>query len=324
MKNIRIIILLVSAIFAGAGFSENTLSNAINTYKSSRLESIPLPDAFRPEGIAMGHGSQAYVGSLANGSIYQVDLSNAQGELLVARDDSVAVGLVYDDRSNYLYVAGGATGKVSIYDAADGQLKGEYQLTQNEGFVNDGVITNEAAYFTNSRANEIYRIPLSKVGRLPDEGLIETISIGGEFDFIEGEVNANGIEVSANGDHLIIVNSASGKLYNVDPSNGTAREIVISNGDLARGDGLLRRGNRLYVVQNRLNQIVEVRLSRQLNAGDIVRTITNDLFRIPTTIVSYRDDLFSVNARFGIPVEEDTDYDIVRVPLKTVYRPIDK
>lgn len=316
MKNIRIILLLVLVTFTCESFSESLVASSTSAYNSSRVESIPLPNAFRPEGIAMGYGSQAYVGSLTNGSIYQVDLASGEGDLLVARNDSVAVGLVYDDRTNYLYAAGGSTGKVSVYDAADGQLKGEYQLTQNEGFVNDGVITKGAAYFTNSRSSEIYRIPLSKVGRLPDEGLIETISLGGEFDFIEGELNANGIEVSASGDHLIIVNSASGKLYNVNPSNGVAKEIVISNGDLARGDGLLRRGNRLYVVQNLLNQIVEVRLNRQSNTGDIVRTITNGLFRIPTTIVSYRDDLFAVNARFGVPVEEDTDYDIVRVPLK--------
>ena len=316
MKSLRITFLLILATFACESFSENTFLSSTDAYSSSRLESIPLPDAFRPEGIAVGYGSQAYVGSLVNGSIYQVDFVSGEGDLLVTRNDRVAVGLVYDDRSNYLYATGGATGKVSIYDAADGQLKGEYQLTQNGGFVNDGVIAKDAAYFTNSRSSEIYRIPLSNVGRLPDAGLIETISIGGEFNFIEGEVNANGIEVSASGDHLIIVNSASGKLYNVNPSNGVAKEIVISNGDLARGDGLLRRGNRLYVVQNRLNQIVEVRLNRQSNTGDIVRTITNGLFRIPTTIVSYRDDLFVVNARFGVPVEEDTDYDIVRVPLK--------
>ncbi|MEV4899566.1 hypothetical protein AB0K48_60640, partial [Nonomuraea sp. NPDC055795] len=37
-------------------------------------ETIPLPNGFRPEGIAIGSGPLAYFGSLANGSIYRANL----------------------------------------------------------------------------------------------------------------------------------------------------------------------------------------------------------------------------------------------------------
>lgn len=284
--------------------------------KKALLNTIALPNAFRPEGIVSGAGPLAYVGSLESGSIYQIDFLTGEGKLLVDRDDGVAVGLAYDDRTNYIYAAGGTSGRLNVYDAGDGELKATYQLATDNPFINDGIITRNAAYFTNSRAKEFYRIPLAKDGSLPASQDIETISLGDEFEFVEGSVNSNGIETTADGSSLLIVNSTTGKLYEVNPENGDATEIIIANGDLLAGDGLLRRGNRVYVVQNRFNKVAEVRLGRKAAYGDIVRVIESDLFRVPTTIDSFRDDLYAVNARFGTSVNEETDYDVVRISLK--------
>lgn len=159
-------------------------------------------------------------------------------------------------------------------------------------------------------------MPLSDIGRLPEAELIETITLSDNFEFIDESFNSNGIETTPDGDNLIIVNSTTGKLYKVDPLTGDAEEIVIVNGDVLRGDGLLRRGHRLYVIQNQLNQIAEIILDRHVDTGEINQVISNALFRVPTTITSYRNDLFAINARFGVTVDENTDYDIVRVPLK--------
>lgn len=284
--------------------------------KSSPLDSISLPNAFRPEGIVSGKGSSAYVGSLANGSIYQVDLLTGKGDILVDSSNGVTVGLAFDERTNYLFAAGGTTGRVNIFNANDGELVATYQLANDNPFINDGIVTRDAAYFTNSQSAEIYKIPLSTDGELPMAEDIETIGLEGDFEFVEGAFNSNGIETTADGKSLLIVNSIAGKLYQVDPFNGQTTEILIANGDLKSGDGLLRRGNRIYVVQNRLNQISEVRLGRNAAYGDIVRVIKNDSFRVPTTVTSFRDDLYSVNARFGVEVDENTDFDIVRSSVR--------
>ena len=42
-------------------------------------DSIPLPDDFAPEGIAVGAGSSFFVGSLAGGDIYRGDLRSGTG-----------------------------------------------------------------------------------------------------------------------------------------------------------------------------------------------------------------------------------------------------
>jgi hypothetical protein len=68
------------------------------------------------------------------------------------------------------------------------------------------------------------------------------------------------------------------------------------------------------VVQNRLNQIAVVLLSRDLSHGRVVKTITDPAFDVPTTIAAAHRHLFAVNARFGTPSPQTATYNVVRVP----------
>ena len=113
--------------------------------------------------------------------------------------------------------------------------------------------------------------------------------------------NSNGIEThNGKKGHLILVNSTTGKLYGVDGKSGLTKEIVISNGNVISGDGLYRRGNTLYVVQNVLNQISELELSDHGSAARIVRIMTHPDFQIPTTITGFAGGLYAINARFDV------------------------
>lgn len=80
--------------------------------------------------------------------------------------------------------------------------------------------------------------------------------------------------------------------------------------DLVNGDGVVRRGNRLYVVQNQANQIIELKLDQDLSDATVVETITSDTFDVPTTVAIRGGRLFAVNARFGTPVEDSTSYSV--------------
>ena len=278
-------------------------------------EIIPLPDGHRPEGIATGRGTSFYAGSLADGSIYAGDLRTGAGEILVpGQAGRVAVGLNVDLRSNLLFVAGGLTGMAYVYDAGTGVQMGSFALAAPEvNFVNDVIVTREAAYFTNSFAPEFYRIPLGPAGELPDPADVETIALGGEFVSVPG-FNSNGIEATANGQWLLIINSTTGMLYRVDPRTGEALEIDLGGASLPNGDGILLQGKTLYVLQNRLNQIAVVEFSDDdWSAGMVTGTITNAAFDVPTTLAGFGNALYAVNARFGTPPTPDTAYDIVRV-----------
>lgn len=275
---------------------------------------IPLPNGFQPEGIVSGRGTTLYAGSLADGSIYEANLRTGEGELLVQGEPGqIAVGLSFDRRSGYLFVAGGPTGTATVYDTATGEPVAHYQLTEEESFINDVIVTRQAAYFTNSSQPEFYRVPLGPAGRLPAADEVETVPLSGEFQQVPG-FNANGIEATQNGRHLIIVNSALGILYKVDPNTGVAEEIDLGDDNVMNGDGLLLQGKTLYVVQNFFNQVAVIQLDRNLTSGERVDTITDEAFDVPTTIAGFGSSLYVVNARFSTPPTDDTEYNIVRVP----------
>ena len=278
---------------------------------------IPLPNGFQPVGIAVGKGSTFYVGSIPTGAIYRGDLRTGEGEVLVeAQGGRMAIGLKFDDRTGYLFVAGGPTGFAYIYDGETGADIASIQLETLRSFINDVVITNDAAYFTNSFQPFIYKVPLENNGEVPTPLTSEAIPLGGDYQFnpAPNAFNANGIAATPNGKTLIIVNSTEGALYQVNPETGVATRIDLGGDNVQRGDGLLLQGKTLYVVQNTLNQIAVVELSPDFSSGTIVNIITDPDFQVPTTVAKFGNSLYAVNARFGTPPTPDTTYTVVRVP----------
>jgi sugar lactone lactonase YvrE len=279
-------------------------------------DEIALPNGWQPEGIAIGRGATIYSGSLATGAIFRADLRTGDGEVVVpAHVGRVAVGLKLDPRTDFLFVAGGPTGAAYVYDAGDGSDVAAFQLsTATDRFINDVVVTRRAAYFTDSARPVIYELPLEHGGRVAPDAAIREIALGGEFQFVAGQFNANGIEAADGGDTLIVVNSFLGTLYNVDAETGVARLIDLGGATVPNGDGILLQGRTLYVVQNQLNQVAVVRLDRRLGSGSVTATITDPRFDVPTTIDEFAGGLYVVNARFNTPPTPDTTYTIVRVP----------
>jgi sugar lactone lactonase YvrE len=277
-------------------------------------EVINLPAGWLPEGVVIGPGAVIYSGSRANGAIYAADLVTGLGRILVpGQPGRIAVGLSFDRRSNAIFVAGGATGHAYVYDADSGAELADYTLTTaTPAFINDVIVTREAAYFTNSNRAEFYRLPLGPGGELPAADAVQAIPFSGEYQQVSG-FNTNGIEATPNGDWLIVVHSSLGLLYRVDPLTGAALAIKLGDASMTNGDGILLHGNTLYVVRNRLNEIAVVELADDLLSGAVTRTITSPNFDVPTTIARLGDALYAVNARFTTPPTPETTYTIVRV-----------
>jgi sugar lactone lactonase YvrE len=274
---------------------------------------IPLPDGFQPEGVAVGRGTTFYAGSLVNGAIYSGDLRTGQGDTLVpGQEGRIAAGLALDERSNYLFVAGGPTGQAYVYDAGTGAEVASYTLNENGDFINDVIVTRDAAYFTNSNSAVFYKLPLGPAGAVPGPSPVEEIPLTGDYMIVPG-FNANGIEATADGGSLFMVNSAAGKVFRVDPGTGVATEIDLGGASVSNGDGLLLQGFDLYVVRNFFNQIAIVRLDSDLSTGAVVDTITDPAFDIPTTLAGFGSRLYTVNARFATPPTPNTAYDIVQI-----------
>lgn len=277
-------------------------------------EIIALPNGWLPEGVVTGRGPVIYSGSRANGGIYAANLRTGEGQILVPGvTGRVAVGLSFDQRSNFIFAAGGVNGNAFVYDAGSGEQVGAFTFTTGAPtFINDVIVTRDAAYFTNSQRAEIYRVALGPGGSLPADGSFETIPLSGDWQQVAG-FNANGIEATPNGDTLIIVNSTTGNLFAVDPATGVAERIDLGGATVTQGDGILLEGNTLYVLRNRSNEIAVVELTPDLSSGAIVERITSPNFDVPTTLARFGDALYAVNARFSTPPTPQTPYSIVRV-----------
>jgi sugar lactone lactonase YvrE len=279
-------------------------------------DTIRLPDGWQPEGIAAGRGTSLYVGSIPTGAVWKGNARTGQGDVLVPGQPGVrsAIGIKVD-RRNRLFVAGGATGKAFVYDARTGADLASYRLATPGAatFVNDVVVTDRAAWFTDSSAAQLYALPLGRHGGLPDQDEVRTLPLKGDFQLGTTGPNLNGIVAAKGGRVLLAVQTNSGKLFRINPRSGRTREVDLGGATLANGDGMLLAGRILFVVQNRLNQIAVVKLSRSLERGRLVATITDPDFDVPTTIAFQAGRLYAVNARFGTTDPQPARYDIVKV-----------
>jgi hypothetical protein len=268
--------------------------------------SIALPDEFRPEGIASGKGATFYVGSIPFGSVWRGSYRTGQGEELVPpHTGRNHIGLKVDKRFDRLFVAGGPSRAIYVYDSETGEDVASFPLP-DAGFVNDVVLTARAAFFTDSLVEQLYRVGIGRDGSLTAP---ERIPITGDLDYTDG-FNANGIEAVRGGRALIVVKSNTGQLYRVNPRTGNSREIAL-NEPVDNGDGLLLRDSTLYVVRNVDNKVAVVDLDDGLHEGEVTHYLTDRRLDVPTTIAPFRDFIYAVNARFNRP--DDSDDDVIRL-----------
>ena len=288
---------------------------------------IPLPADFGPEGIAVGRGHTFYVGSLAPATLGQIlvgDLRTGALTELVPPTGRIAAGMKVDARTNYLYVAGGTSGRATIYDAGSGTEIAFYQF-QAPGVngLNDVVVTHDAAYFTDTNRPFLYRIALDPNGE-PGEGTL--IPLPANFGVRGGctvgpAPRGNGIAASPDGEHLVQIHMSEGQLYRTDAKTLTLEPIALTGGDFAggapvcSGDGLLLDGHTLYIGQFTLNRIAVVELAPDLLSGYVSRYITepfqsNPAMQLPTTLAEFGNSLYAVTYG-GAPPSPDF---VVRLP----------
>jgi sugar lactone lactonase YvrE len=276
-------------------------------------DTIALPDGFSPEGIVVGEGSNFYVGSLVDGRVLRADLRT--GEILAISaplSPQLAVGLAYDRRTNLVYSASGfgPAGQVAVFDGETMELVANILLSPAAGFVNDVIVTRNAVYLTDSAIPVLYRVGLDG-NNAPNPGNVATLPMAG-FVSAPG-FNANGIEVTEDGKSLIVVNSTTGVLYQVDPATGDATPIDLGGESVVSGDGLVLSGNELYVVQNGLKQVAVFKLSSDLSSAELQKTISLPDSETPTTADLFGNSLYLVDARFATPPLPTTEYEVTRV-----------
>ena len=301
-----------AAAVAVAAFAAGVAAPAEATSRPDLFPTtINLPNGWRPEGIAIGPGPFAYFGSLADGSIYRANLVTGQGSVISQGPGTPSVGLKSDARGR-LFVAGGPAGNGRVVDARSGKVLASYQFTTAAAtFINDVILTEDAAWFTDSMNQQLYKVAFGRGGRLPAAAV--TVPLTGDIVFGAG-FNSNGIARTPDGRGLIIVQSNTGLLFRVDTRTGVTRKVDIGDQTLPNGDGILLVGRTLYVVQNQLNLVAPVRLNSAGTAGTVGTKLTDPRLDVPTTAASFGNRLYLVNARFSTPPTPTTTYTAVAIP----------
>jgi sugar lactone lactonase YvrE len=155
--------------------------------------------------------------------------------------------------------------------------------------------------------------------RTGDVGDPETIALLGPAGQFVAGFNLNGIAASPNGKLLIVVNSATGQLFTVDPATGQSSTIDLGGASVPTGDGLLLDGRTLYVLQNgtrpgTTNQIVVIRLHRRMTTGRVTSNITSPLFETATTLAKRGNTFLAVNAQFGgAPIDPESEIVVLKI-----------
>lgn len=272
-----------------------------------------------PEGITAADDT-FYVTSTSDGAVFRGTVGSPDVSVFLpggADGRTGAAGIDVtddDDRPDYLVIAGGATGKVWVYDANSGDLVATFTngLGPDATFLNDVAIAdNGDTFVTDSRSPALYRIPFDQIVAGTQDAPLETFVSFDGTPFVYGDgFNANGIVENDNETALIVVQSSTGNLYRIDKTSKEVTQVDLGGATLMNGDGMEMEDDTLYVVRNRDGLIAKVDLDDDGRTGAVTGEITDASFAYPTTVAAVDDRLLVVNSQFdkrgGEPVEPFT------------------
>ncbi len=256
-----------------------------------------------PGGLAYdGATDRFFTGSTQTGTLYVGTPGREEMQVWLtggADGRTTTSGIISDDRGR-LYVGGGATNQVWIYDIRSRRLLATVSGVPG-GFVNDITIAPDGtAYATDSLGHLIYRIA-EQDGRWSMRPWLDLE--GTSVEHVDGH-NLNGI-IAVGDANLIAVHSQSGKLYRFDLATKAIHQVDLGGVPLFGGDGLVLHDGRLYVVrgglspQNPQPQVSVLRPAADWSAAEVESVIDNPDFRHPSTARMVRGRLLVVNSQYN-------------------------
>lgn len=288
----------LGAVAAGAVATQNPEVSKKPSSSGTEVLTLDPSTNGNPEGIAYDRRSDAFfVGSLGNGTIYRGTLgSPTLVPYIPGEAGRVAVGM--KAKRGKLYVAGGPTGKVFVFNIASKELLATFE-TGAGGFLNDLVVTPAGdVWVTDSFRPTLWRISASQVAT--GTGSPQAIPVGPEITYQAG-FNLNGIVALDDGRHLLVVQSNTGSIFRVVPARdgSTRRTITKVDAEPVRGDGMIYDKGRLVVVQGNPAQLVSFNLSAGARRAVVTQRLTDPSFRTPSTVARVDGRYVVVNADFA-------------------------
>jgi sugar lactone lactonase YvrE len=301
MKRTLIAVLAILALAVGA-----TVASAHRGHddggKSGKERVFTLaPDpAGNPEGIAFDKRSHAfYVGITGDGAIYRGRLgSSTVSPFIPGGEGKSAVGVKV--KRGKLYVAGGQTGSITVYDLATKTQVAKFE-TGSGGFLNDLQVTRDGdVYVTDSFRPTLWHVTADQVKA--GSGTPQALDVSAIPYEGGGAFNVNGI-VTKSARTLVVVDTNSGKLFRIRlGEDGASIDSIgeITGATVPGGDGMLLDRGRLVVVQaSPETQLSILKLRHDASTAKLERTRTSDKLNGPSTVDRAKDLYLVVNADFA-------------------------
>jgi len=287
-------LLTVAALTLGA-------SAATAKQPAERVFTLQPDPAGNPEGVAYDKRSKAFFVSITgDGAIYRGTLgSDTVSPFIAGGPGRAAVGL--EIRRGKLYVAGGPSGTITVYDIATQAVLATFE-TPSGGFLNDVAVTRRGdVYVTDSFRPTLWHVTREQVnagGGAPQP--LDVSAIPGPYG--PNQFNANGI-VSKGNRRLVIVDSNDGGLWRLElgADRASIRSLTqVEGATVPGGDGMLLDRGRLVVVQGSgIDQLSFVKLRNGARRAELVDTRTSDLLNGPSTVDRAKRHYLVVNADFA-------------------------
>jgi len=262
-----------------------------------------------PEGVAWDSRTDTFfVGATGDGTIYRGKLTDDTITPFITpaeTDGRSAVGMkVFRGK---LYVAGGATGLISVYDIKTGSPTATF-ATGPGGFLNDLVVTGDGdVYVTDSFRPTLWHVTASQVAA--GSGVVDPISVSPEIRYTAGDFNLNGIVAFGGGRELVVVSSVTGQLFRITFDSHATNDRRITPVDapaLVGGDGMIMDRGRLVVVTGAPARLNFLALSRGHSKARLVDVRPDSTLRGPSTVARAEDRYLVVNADFGTSTQPFT------------------
>jgi sugar lactone lactonase YvrE len=296
----RMLPVLLAIAMVAAGATTAVAGRGHNHQAAERLFTLQPNPAANPEGIDVDRRGRAfYVSITGDGAIYKGSLDSDTVTPFIPGGAQNAIGI--EVHRGKLYVAGGPSGAITVYDLGTQQPVATFQ-TGSGGFLNDLVVTRRGdVYVTDSLRPTLWHVTAEQVNA--GSGTPQGLDVSGGIQFATG-FNLNGI-VAKRPDRLIVVQTNTGKLFRIDLNRGgdAIRAIDEIDGvNLPGGDGMLLDRGRLVVVQGNPAQLNFVKLRDGASRAELRGTQTSANLHGPSTVARARNLYLVVNADFAASV----------------------
>jgi sugar lactone lactonase YvrE len=266
----------------------------VSTTTPATVRTYALPgDAVFPESVGVDPATgNAYVGSLADGTIYRLTAGGAEVWSPTGAEGRASVAGVKVDGRGRLWAAGGYEGTLHVYDVAGSSLLARLDVGARPSCVNDIAFGPDGtAYVTDSLISLLFAVRGEPLAIEPFVDLAEQ-----GVPWADG-LNLNGIVLTPGAAHLVACQTNLGRFWRISLATGQVDEVALEGGPLEHCDGLALSDRNLYAAINAHNQIAVIDLAPDGSTGALRTLLRSDAFAFPTAVAVRGDDLLVVNAQ---------------------------